>query len=171
MTHQQKANAMLQEGIEDAVFAVAGNSITQSAKTDIATLHKLFYAEVRKYISSNRFNVDFMDQIVSRKNFFHHFVLDPISDDLQQILLKKYPEIVTKEKCEKMWERFKHIQKASRNSYLPDYNSKFVNAPAKSGTYTSPDEAALLEIWKKARIDKVQENADKVSLSARLRVI
>ena len=84
MTHQQKANAMLQEGIEDAVFAVAGNSITQSAKTDIATLHKLFYADVRKYISSTRFNVDFMDQIVSRKNFFNHFVLDPISDDLQQ---------------------------------------------------------------------------------------
>ena len=72
---------------------------------------------------------------------------------------------------EKMWERFKHIQKALRNSYLPDYNSKIVNAPAKSGTYASPDEVALLEIWKKARIDKVQENAVKVSLSARLRVI
>ena len=101
MTHQQKANAMLQEGIEDAVFAVAGNSITQSAKTDIATLHKLFYAEVRKYISSNRFNVDFMDQIVSRKNFFHHFVLDPISDDLQQILLKSIQKLLPRKNARK----------------------------------------------------------------------
>ena len=113
---------MLLEVIEDTVFAIAGNSVTQSGKMDLATVHKLFYGELRGYILSNRFNQDCVDPIIARKNLFHHFVLMPIEPDQQEKLLAKYPAICP---CDatltNLWERFKKIQKAARNIYLPEY--------------------------------------------------
>ena len=160
------ANVMLFECIEDAILVIAGNSVTQTGKTNLATVQKLFYSELRSYIVSSRFNIDCRDQIIARKNFFHHFVLVPVDDALQQKLLAKYPAVCPPDKqCATLWDRFKKIQKAARNIFLPEYTKRFTKSPPKSGTYTSPDEPALMAIWEFARCEKIQENADKVKVN------
>lgn len=156
---------MINEALLDCVNAVilltVGNIITE----DKATRDKegLMYYQVRNYISDDRFNIDFRDEIIKRTDFFQpHFRLEPINNEIKQALLTKYPinpEPSVKD-VENCWTMFKKYQSWSHNFAGPIYKKEYLDK-YKSGSYS--DVAILTDhIWQKHVLKNIKDNAIKV---------
>ena len=164
-----KSQEELIEAFDEIVIAVNGCTITEGEGADKHSLGTLLFYAIRKYIQSNRINIDFGEYFQKRRHICQpHFTFVEVDAVIKEALLNKYPvDIETKQylvddkSITKLWTKFKSIQSFNRNS-ASDY-SKYLSMRAKggeSGTYV--DDEVIINIWKNVRQAAIDVNARKV---------
>ena len=144
-----------QEQVRGIIIAIAGNSTTVGKSGDKEVAH-LFYHELQSYLKSKRFNTDFKDELIRRKNDFQpRFFVEPLDDFMERQLSVMFPVDMESHKIHKLWKEFGEIKTNCRTDWGPLYQRSWLDV-AKSGDYN--DLEVLQEILRKSVIERINEN-------------
>lgn len=149
--------------VEDCILVAVGNDLNDRDKGDNLTLHAKFHYKVRKYISKDRFNSDFRNEIKNRERIFSNFSFKPINATAKDMLLARFPEVAPAATVlEQQWNRLVAIRLASRYTYLPTY-IKWYNAKKRSSNGHSVNDGLVLEnMWSFFRKEEIKHQLDTV---------
>ena len=150
---------------DELVISIAGNSITAGETQSSHELGVDMYLKIRKYLLTDRINVDVGNEFKRRSTIFSPKIILPtaMSNEAKSALLDLYPIAQddkipkSRKELEALWGKFKAIQTLCRNKAGAKYNS--IYGKIKSGAYT--DEEAIEAAWEHCRKAQILENMKK----------
>jgi hypothetical protein len=160
-------NKKLQNAYEEMIMLLCGNDLHQeSEKSKEKELGPRLLMKMKSYVLSDRFNIDFADQLKNDRGsvFIDHFKMVPMPLKYKSTLLKMFEQQDNKS-TDRLFEQYKNIVSFIKNVGEPNYKYK---PGGKSGTYT--DENVLESIWKDARQNIIKENRSKHQSSFKLKL-
>ena len=105
------------------------------------------YGKIRQYLIAERFNVDFVEEIQSRRHSLAPIKIHPLSTDEANELISRFPEGASAKRQETVWKKFKEIQSLCRNDWGPFYEAE--KKKYHSGEY---DDSRIVSELKKMKL-------------------